>query len=309
MLARPDKLKDKEYINMKNCCKNPNFITCKKEYDFRYMAIPDALFENPEYSGLSVQAKVLYGALLRRTSLSLKNHWVDQLGRVYVFFTRAEAQRLLGCGEKTATKVFKELRDYDLTEEHRQPGKNAANKIFVALPNGTKKDPHAKEKAKAAKKSLAEQRKEFLKKLNAKIKGKQQHLARLEQKIAARQEYLRQQADATVSSATLKAVKARICYDDWKVPGNELGGAEELVDAAVIALAEMETASFTRIENVWVPREQVQSTMKWMGGIVFCDAIQALRKRLDGVHSLKPYLKTFLYNAALAEKASCFTWG
>lgn len=294
---------------MKNCCKNQNFITCKKEYDFRYMAIPDALFENPEYNGLSVQAKVLYGALLRRTSLSLQNHWMDQLGRVYVFFTRAEAQRLLGCGEKTATKVFKELRDYGLIEEHRQPGKNAANKIFVALPQGTKKNPHAKEKAKAAKKSLAEQRKEFLKKLNAKIKGKQQHLARLEQKVSARQEYLRQQADTTVSSATLKAVKARVCYEDWKVPGNELDGAEELVDVAVVALAEMETAPSTRIENVWVPREQVQSTLKWMRGIVFCDAIQALRKRLDGVHSLKPYLKTFLYNAALAEKASCFTLG
>ena len=294
---------------MKNCCKNQNFITCKKEYDFRYMAIPDALFENPEYSGLSVQAKVLYGALLRRTSLSLQNHWVDHLGRVYVFFTRTEAQRLLGCGEKTATKVFKELRDYGLIEEHRQPGKNAANKIFVALPQETKKNPHAKEKAKAAKKSLAEQRKEFLKKLNAKIKGKQQHLARLEQKVAAQQEYLRQQADAIVSSATLKAVKARICYEDWKVPGNELDGAEELVDAAVTVLAEMETAPSTRIENIWIPREQVQSTLKWMRGIAFCDAIQALRKRLDGVHSLIPYLKTFLYNAALAEKASCFTWG
>ena len=134
-------------------------------------------------------------------------------------------------------------------------------------------------------------------------------MARLEQKVAVRQEYLRQQADTTVSNATLKAVKARICYDDWKVPGNELGGAEELVDVAVTALTEMETAPSTRIENVWVPREQVQSTLKWMGGIVFCDAIQALRRRLDGVHSLKPYLKTLLYNAALAEKASCFTWG
>ena len=205
--------------------------------------------------------------------------------------------------------MFKELRDYGLIEEHRQPGKNAANKIFVALPQDTKKNPHAKEKAKAAKKSLAEQRKEFLKKLNAKIKGKQQHLARLEQKVAARREYLRQQADATVSSATLKAVKARVCYEDWKVPGSELDGAEELVDAAVTVLAEMETVPSTRIENVWVPREQVQSTLKWMRSIVFCDAIQALRKRLDDVHSLKPYLKTFLYNAALAEKASCFTWG
>lgn len=300
-----NKKKNEGVITMKN----RNFVTCKNEYSYRYMAIPTELFDNPQYENLSALAKLLYSALLQRTSLSLHNHWVDTLGRAYVFFSRQEASKFLHCGEKTATKTFKELRDADLIEEHRQPGLKAANKIYVKLPEKVKKNPEAKEKAKAAKKTLAEQSKEYLKKLNAKIKGKEEHLKRLERKIAARQEFLRQQADTTVSSATLKAVKARVCYEDWKTPGSELDGAEELVDAAVTVLAEMETAPSTRIENVWMPREQVQSTMKWMGGIVFCDAIQALRKRLDGVHNLKPYLKTFLYNAALAEKAFCFTWG
>ena len=289
--------------------KNRNFVTCKNEYSYRYMAIPTELFENPQYKNLSALAKLLYSALLQRTSLSLQNHWTDNQGRAYVFFSREKAAEFLHCGEKTATKTFKELRDVDLIEEYRQHGLKAANKIYVKLPEKAKKNPEAKDKAKAAKKALAERHKEYLAKLNAKIKGKQQHLIRLEQKVAARQEYLRQQADATVSSATLKAVKARVCYEDWKMPGNELDGAEELVDAAVTVLAEMETAPSTRIENVWVPREQVQSIMKWMRGTVFCYTIQSLRKRLNGVHSLKSYLKTFLYNAALAEKASCFTWG
>lgn len=289
--------------------KNRNFVTCKNEYSYRYMAIPTELFDNPKYENLSALAKLLYSALLQRTSLSLQNHWVDTLGRAYIFFSRQEASKFLHCGDKTATKTFRELRDADLIEEHRQQGLKAANMIYVKLPEKAKKNPEAKDKAKAAKKALAEQRKEYLKKLNVKIKGKQLHLARLEQKIAARQEYLHQQADATVSSATLRAVKARICYEDWKAPGNELSGAEELVDAAVEVMGEMETAPATKVGNVWLPREQVQNTMKWMRGIVFCDTIQSLRQQLNKVHNLKAYLQTTLYNAALAEKATCFTWG
>lgn len=289
--------------------KNRNFVTCKNEYSYRYMAIPTELFENPQYENLSALAKLLYSALLQRASLSLQNHWTDNQGRAYVFFSREKAAEFLHCGEKTATKTFKELRDADLIEEYRQHGLKAANKIYVKLPEKAKKNPKAKDKAKAAKKALAERRKEYLAKLNAKIKGKQQHLARLEQKVAARQEYLRQQADATVSSATLRAVKARICYEDWKVPGNELSGAEELVDAAVEVMGEMETAPITKIGNVWLSREQVQNTMKWMRGIVFCDTIQSLRQQLNKVQNLKAYLQTTLYNAALTEKASWFTWG
>lgn len=290
--------------------KNRNFVTCKNEYSYRYMAIPTELFENPQYENLSALAKLLYSALLQRTSLSLMNHWVDELGRAYVFFSREEAAKFLHCGDKTATKTFKELRDADLIEEHRQHGLKAANKIYVKLPEKAKKNPEAKDKAKAAKKVLAERRKEYLAKLNAKIKGKQQHLARLEQKVAAKQTFLRQKADTTVSDATLKAVKMRICYEDWKVPGNELSGAEGLVDAAVEVLAEMETASATRIGNVWILREQMQNTMQWMRGIAFCDAIQLLRRQqLSKVHNLKAYLKTIFYNAALTEKASWLTWG
>ena len=49
--------------------------------------------------------------------------------------------------------------------------------------------------------------------------------------------------------------------------------------------------------------------MKWMRGTVFCDAIQALRQQLNGIHSLKPYLKTYLHNCYPSGKGFLFFLG
>ena len=47
---------------------------------FSFYRIPKALFTVPNFRELSTDAKVLYGILLDRMSLSLKNQWIDILG-------------------------------------------------------------------------------------------------------------------------------------------------------------------------------------------------------------------------------------
>lgn len=44
---------------------------------FSFYRIPKALFTEPNFRELSTDAKVLYGILLDRMSLSLKNQWLD----------------------------------------------------------------------------------------------------------------------------------------------------------------------------------------------------------------------------------------
>ena len=40
---------------------------------------------------VSMEAKVLYGLMLDRMGLSVRNGWLDSEGRVYIYFTREDA--------------------------------------------------------------------------------------------------------------------------------------------------------------------------------------------------------------------------
>ena len=51
---------------------------------FSYFRIPKALFQDCRFRQLSTDARTLYGILLDRMSLSVKNGWLDEQGRVYI---------------------------------------------------------------------------------------------------------------------------------------------------------------------------------------------------------------------------------
>ncbi len=96
-----------------------------------YYQIPQELFINKLYKEkLNSDSKILYGFLLDRLSLSQKNHWFDELNRVYLIFTREEVQDKLCLSEKTVTKAFKQLTDTKLIAEKRQ-GLGKPNLIYV----------------------------------------------------------------------------------------------------------------------------------------------------------------------------------
>ena len=96
-----------------------------------YYQIPQELFINKLYKEkLNSDSKILYAFLLDRLSLSQKNHWFDELNRVYLIFTRGEVQEKLCLSEKTVTKAFKQLTDTNLIVEKRQ-GLGKPNLIYV----------------------------------------------------------------------------------------------------------------------------------------------------------------------------------
>ena len=55
---------------------------------FSYYRIPKALFQDSRFRQLSTDAKTLYGILLDRMSLSVKNGWLDEQNRVFIIFTK-----------------------------------------------------------------------------------------------------------------------------------------------------------------------------------------------------------------------------
>ncbi len=97
---------------------------------FSFYRIPKVLFDNDEFDGLSTDAKLLYGIMLDRMSLSVRNGWLDDENRVYIVFTIDEIKDSLRCAEKKAVKMMDELQKIGLIERKRQ-GLGKPNLIFV----------------------------------------------------------------------------------------------------------------------------------------------------------------------------------
>ena len=76
---------------------------------YSFYRIPKLLFTEEMFEGLSTEAKVLYGLLLDRISLSRENGWIDKEGRVYVFYTIRTIKGALRCANTKACGLLKEL--------------------------------------------------------------------------------------------------------------------------------------------------------------------------------------------------------
>ena len=97
---------------------------------FSFFRIPKALFQEQRFQNLSTDAKTLYGILLDRMSLSAKNGWRDEQGRVYIIYTVREVQESLCCAEHKAVKLFRELENIGLVERKRR-GLGRPSLIYV----------------------------------------------------------------------------------------------------------------------------------------------------------------------------------
>ena len=113
-----------------------NFIPYKvNEFlENSFYQVPKKLFINPNYTDLSITSKVLYGLLLDRLSLSIKNKWTDDNGIIYIVYSRKEAGLKLNLSDKTVTKAFKELKNVKLVREIRT-GFKKNNIIYVGKIN------------------------------------------------------------------------------------------------------------------------------------------------------------------------------
>ena len=87
---------------------------------FSFFRIPKALFQEQRFQDLSTDAKTLYGILLDRMSLSVRNEWFDKKGRVFIIFTIEDVKRTLRCADNKATRLLRELEEFGLIERKRR---------------------------------------------------------------------------------------------------------------------------------------------------------------------------------------------
>lgn len=76
---------------------------------FSFYRVPRLLIKDERFKGLSSDAKLLYGLMLDRMALSMKNGWLDDENRAYIIYTVDAIMEDLGCGKDKAIKVLAEL--------------------------------------------------------------------------------------------------------------------------------------------------------------------------------------------------------
>lgn len=105
----------------------------KEAEQYSFYRIPKLLFYDPHFEGLSLEAKLLYGLMLDRMSLSIQNNWADEYGRIYIYFTMDDACNLLGIGRTKMVRIMAELdrqKGVGLIERRKQ-GQGKPTVIYV----------------------------------------------------------------------------------------------------------------------------------------------------------------------------------
>lgn len=112
---------------------NLDFYYDNEGNQFQFFQLPKVLFTDPIFKTLSIEARVMYTAMLDRMALSSKNKWLDSKGRVYIYFTIEDGCEFTGLGKNKVIKVFTELdteKGLGLIQRERQ-GQGKPTRIYV----------------------------------------------------------------------------------------------------------------------------------------------------------------------------------
>lgn len=123
-------------LNVKNFIKEDRKMQLDYFYgiegeQFSFFRIPKTLFTDERFKNISLGAKVLYGLFIDRISLSSKNGWIDESGRVFIIFKIEDIMSAIGFADRKVNQLLNELEnEYGLIERKRQ-GLGKPNIIYV----------------------------------------------------------------------------------------------------------------------------------------------------------------------------------
>ena len=97
---------------------------------FAFLQVPRVLIEDERFADITTDAKFLYSFMLNRSFLSARSGWLDDAGRVYIYYTLEQIMADMHCANQKGTKLLKELEKAGLIERQKQ-GQGKATRIYV----------------------------------------------------------------------------------------------------------------------------------------------------------------------------------
>ncbi len=96
---------------------------------FTFYRLPKALITDERFKDMSNNAKLLYGLMLDRMSLSKRRGCIDEDNKVFIKYSLNNIEEDLNVSKKTAGVLLKELENIGLIDMVKQTG--VANVIYV----------------------------------------------------------------------------------------------------------------------------------------------------------------------------------
>ena len=90
---------------------------------FSFYRVPRILIKDKRFKDLSSDAKLLYGLMLDRMAMSMRNGWLDSENRAYIHYTMDNIMEDLNCAKEKCAKILAELdckKGIGLIEKKRQ---------------------------------------------------------------------------------------------------------------------------------------------------------------------------------------------
>ena len=275
---------------------------------FSFYRIPRQLITGDAFKSLSTDAKLLYGLLLDRMSLSAKHGWYDKQGRVYIYYTLEEIQADMNCGHEKAVKLLAELdtsKGFGLIERVKQ-GQGRPAKIYVKK-FATTDVPEAPISAPIS---------DFP---DSEMQTSQKQTSRLP--LLGSQDFPKREAsypdnnypdssypDPSISPAKPPGTGDRL-IERWSLKERVRNQIEydalctqyaaEDVDALVELISEVQssTADAVRLGKEQIPIEIIKERFRQLTQMHVAYILDSLRTTTTQINNIKAYLLTALYNA------------
>ena len=264
---------------------------------YTFYRIPKVLFTDPAYRRISSDAKILYGLMLDRMGLSVRNGWLDDCQRVFIYFTLEDALEYLCCGHTKAVLLFGELDKNGLIERKKQ-GQGKPTKIYVK--NFVRKAEVLTSEKRKSKVPLTGSQ-DFQKTASNNTEINNTDLNETDPSIYPVRGLPEDRPPAAADGmdtmeAYREVIKENIEYDIMR---QQLGYNAVLLDDILDIMVDTVCSSkrMIRIGGEDYPREVVKNRLLKINGEHIGYVIDCLKENTTKVRNIRAYLLTSLYNA------------
>lgn len=267
---------------------------------YAFFRIPKVLIKEECFKGISTDAKLLYGLLLDRMSLSVKNGWLDEQNRVYIYFTLDEVVEQMGCSKGTAVKLFAALdseRGVGLIERVKQ-GQGKPARIYVRRFCGVADEQDSEQ----SRENADLQKTEVLNVKNWQSRVAENESQDLQNLVANNTEYIKTEWNNNLSIQNgidgivdmRQKIRENISYEILakKIPKGDLDEMVELVVEVMLARGET-----VRIGGRLVLASLARERMLRLNAEHICYVWDCLESTKSEIRNIKAYMLESLFNA------------
>ncbi len=108
-----------------------NYFYGREADQFAFYQIPKILITDEKFAEITMESKILYSLMLDSTSLSAKNGWLDEVGKVFIYYKLDRIMADMHCANQKATKMLIELEDKVGLIEGQKQGRGKPTKIYL----------------------------------------------------------------------------------------------------------------------------------------------------------------------------------